>query len=210
MNPHLINTSRTSRGFLTIEQTLALAEAGNIVLDPFSVLISAAVILGENNLFYPNVVIEAQNAGKLTIGNGNIFYPNTLILADSGEVQIGNNGVFGDGGCSIKANLPTATISIADNGRYCSGAQILGNSLLGNGTQVLGAITVQNCTLEGGGDFTEADPDKRGAVLKGHGLARNIHLATGDVLNGTGTFLQAQTERQMRYHPKHTKVVSNI
>ena len=197
-----IDQQRASQGFRGVTELLDLADQGNAILDPFSVLISASVILGSHNLFYPNVIVQAKDGGELTVGDGNTFYPNTLILAEKGKVSIGNKNQFGDGGCSVKANMPDAEITIGDNGRYINGAQVIGKTHLGSGTQVIGPITVQNCTLEEGDDFHSADPDLRAGLLKGSGLARNITVAQGEVLNETGTFNQSDIERQSKYHPK--------
>ncbi len=197
-----IDQQRASQGFRGISELLDLADQGNTILDPFSVLIGASVILGSNNLFYPNVIIQAKDGGELTMGNGNTFYPNTLILAEKGRVLIGNENQFGDGGCSIKANMADAEITIGDNGRYINSPQVIGKTYLGSGSQVIGPVTVQNCTLEDGGDFRSGDPDLRAGLLKGSGLARNITVAQGEVLNGTGTFKQEDIERQSKYHPK--------
>jgi hypothetical protein len=83
-----------------------------------------------------------------------------------------------------------------------SGANILGACVLESGTQVLGPITVENCTLMTGGSFKEADPDRRGGVLKGFGTARNLTVRQGEVINGQGTFDASAVERQIAYHPK--------
>lgn len=98
--------------------------------------------------------------------------------------------------------LISKNIKIGDSGRYCDGANIIGETVLGNGSQILGSITVQNCTLADGGTFQETDPDKRAAVLKGFGLARNISLRVGEVVNGLGDFSKAPVERQSFYHSK--------
>lgn len=37
---------------------------------------------------------------------------------------------------------------------------LLGKTTLGDGSQILGNITTQNCTLAGGGSHEEANPDK--------------------------------------------------
>lgn len=199
---HKIDEMRSEHGFRSVSELLELGESGNVVIDPFSALISSSVELGQGNFFYPNVVVEAKEGGTISIGNNNVFYPNTLILAEKGSVTIGSKNQFGDGGCAIKANMPDAMISIGDNGRYINGAQILGKTVLGTGAQVLGPITVQNCYLEAGGDFNEQDPDLRAGLLKGSGLARNITVPVGMVLNGSGTFLEASLENQSKYHPK--------
>jgi acetyltransferase-like isoleucine patch superfamily enzyme len=137
---------------------------GNTFYSPISTLISPAVVIGKNNIFYPNVVIECTTEGSITIGDDNIFYPGTYITSSAGFVHVGSGNDLGPAGLTIKANNPDAAIEIGDQGRYTDGASIMGRTTLGSGSQVLGAITVQNCTLEEGGSFQENDPDKRGAV----------------------------------------------
>ncbi len=197
-----IDQQRAAQGFRGVSDLLNLVDQGNTILDPFSVLISISVILGENNLFFPNVIVQAKDGGELSVGDGNVFYPNTLILAEKGKVSIGNENQFGDGGCSIKANMPDAEIHIGDHGRYINGAQIIGKTTLGSGSQVIGPVTVQNCTLEEGGDYRSSDADLRAGLLKGSGLARGITVPQGKVLNGSGTFKQEDMEDQSKYHPK--------
>jgi len=196
-----LNQQRASKNFLTTAELIDTLGERNIVLDA-SVLISKNTVIGTNNIFYPGVVIEQQGNGKITIGDGNIFYPGTYILSTAGEIVIGDSNEFGPAGVTIKANVPDALITIADSGRYCDGVSIMGKTTLGMGSQILGNITVQNCTLAGGGNFQELDPDKRGAVVKGFGLARNIALEVGQVVNGSGDFANSPIEQQSVYHPK--------
>lgn len=199
----MIDEQRASRGFYGVSELLEwAAQSDNTFLDPFSILISRTVKLGRDNVFYPNVILEVKNGGELTLGNSNVLYPSTLMIAERGKIFIANGNQLGDGGCSLKANMPDAVITVGDNGRYMSGAQVIGRTALGSGSQVLGLITVQNCTLEGGGDYRSADPDARAGLLKGSGLARNITVPVGKVLNGSRMFEESQTEDQSKYHPK--------
>lgn len=200
-----LDAQRTSKGFLTVEQVLALCDSGNVVLDPFSTLISAACTIGHGNIFYPSLVIECVNNGTLEIGEDNTFYPGCLLIADQGKLLIGNGNQFGDGGCTIKSNRPDALVRIGNKGRYVNGPTIVGKTTLGSGSQVIGAITVQDCVLEDGLDFTAQNPDEQGAVLKGYGLARGLTLTKGQVLNGQGKFDQQNVEQQSTYHPKTAK-----
>lgn len=200
---HRIDEQRASQGFHTVSELLDFAEQDNRILDPFSVLISTAVSLGSGNQIYPNVVIEIRDESRVTIGDNNVFYPNSLFIAEGGgSILVGDNNQFGDGGCYVKASNAERAINIGSNGRYINGAQILGRTTLGSGSQVIGPITVQDCVLEEGGDFEHADPDTRAGVLKGSGLARGLTITTGAVLNGLGTFDADNIEVQSKYHPK--------
>jgi NDP-sugar pyrophosphorylase family protein len=193
--------ARRRRGFLTANDLAAAFEESNSVLDPHSVLISTGVTIGAGNVFYPNVVIERSGDGVVAIGDNNVFYPGVYVLSSVGSLMIGDSNEFGPGGCTIKANVADAHIAIGSGGRYHDGANIMGETVLGDGSQVLGNIIVQGCTLAGGGTFQDANPDERAAVLKGFGLARGIALAVGQVINGSGNFADAPVEQQRSYHP---------
>jgi acetyltransferase-like isoleucine patch superfamily enzyme len=192
---------RADYGFFTPDELVERFGETNIFYDLGSVLISRDVRIGEDNTFYPNVVIETDTS-TVGIGDQNAFYPGTFMLAEKGPITIGSRNIFGDGGCRIKTNAPQAEIIIGDDGRYTDGATILGRTSLGNGSQVLGNIQVINCVLEGGESWIDADPDLRAAVLKGYGKALGIELGVGHVMNGAGDFAQAAVELQRSYHPK--------
>lgn len=201
-NLHLqIDNMRASKHFLGIEETLSTVGKENIILDPYSFLVSRDVKIGKGNTFYPNVVIEGGH-DRISIGDNNIFYPGTLILAKHVVVKIGGNNVFGPNGCTIRSDIPHAIITIGNQGRYSDGASIMGHTNLGDGSQILGAITAQSCQLAAGGSFEERNPDKRAAVLKGFGVARGISLEQGQVVNGAGDFRSSPIECQSAYHPK--------
>lgn len=155
--------------------------------------------IGERNRILDDSVLIGKN---VIVGVKNTFYPGTYILSSAGEIMIGDYNEFGPAGVTVKSNIPNAAISIGGHGRYCDGVSIMGKTALGTGSQILGNITVQSCTLAGGGTFQEPDPDKRAAVLKGFGLARNLALEAGQVINGMGNFADSPIEQQSVYHPK--------
>ncbi|HEX5691099.1 MAG TPA: hypothetical protein VFX76_13890 [Roseiflexaceae bacterium] len=197
-----IDRQRADQGFLSIHQLLRLGERGNIVLAPFSTLIAAGAQIGSGNIFYPGVVVEIRNSGSIEIGDNNRFSMLTYLLADAGQITIGSHNEFGDGGASVKALGSGDRIAIGDHGRYTQGAQIAGSNTLGSGSQILGPIIVQGCTLGAGESFLHPDPDLRGAVLKGAGIARGVHVGQGEVISRRSSFDQADIERQTVYHPK--------
>ncbi|HJP96912.1 MAG TPA: hypothetical protein VJ843_06115 [Candidatus Saccharimonadales bacterium] len=201
MDDQLDNT-RDRYNFYSPKVLMGTVGIFNSVLDPYSVLIGDKIKLGRNNVFYPNVIIECTDFGEISIGNDNTFYPGTYVFSSEGSIVIGDSNEFGVGGCTIRANMPEADIRIGNNGRYCGGADIMGQTTLGNGSQILGNITVQSCALAAGGTFKDPDPDKRASVLKGYGLARGIALSVGEVLNGMGNFAEGKVEQQSAYHPK--------
>lgn len=192
-----INQYRRDLGFLTIEEML---ESSNIFFDPFSILISRNVRLGKRNTFYPSTVLQTTGQGSITLEDNNTFTP-TCFFYTSGTVVIGSNNLLGDGGLTARVSVGE-TLAIGSNGRYINGAALTGNNTLGDGSQIIGPIRVQNCVLESGGDFTHPEPDERGAVLKGYGLARDIYLKCGQVIDGRGAFDIADIKPQSFFHPK--------
>ncbi|WP_328789405.1 hypothetical protein [Streptomyces sp. NBC_00273] len=198
----VLNDVRVQNGFLTLEDMMDLA-ARNTVFDPYSTLIARDARIGSGNVFYPGVVVRCDSGGECRIGDANTFHPATLVVAAAGgRVTIGDGCSLGPGGVQIKANQPKTDLRIGNGVRLLNGAEIVGSSLLGDGSQIIGAVAAQSVELGGGQDFTGPDPDLRGAVLKGFGLARAVRLNTGDVVNGAGDFASAPIERQLAYHPR--------
>ena len=197
-----LNSTRRGRGFLTLTGLIDLLKQGNVVLDPNSTLISEAVSIGQNNLIYPDVIIECRNSGLIRIGSNNVFFPGTLLLADQGEIRIGDFNEFGDGGVSLKANRAASLIEVAHQVRLVRGVQALGQCLFGRGSQVIGSITVQDCVLGPGESYRGEDPNGRGGLLKGFGLARGLNVPTGFVIEGTGIFRQEECIAQSLNHHK--------
>jgi acetyltransferase-like isoleucine patch superfamily enzyme len=198
-----IDEIRREGGFLSIAETLALRADGNIVYDPFSTLISRHARLGAGNVFFPTTMIRCSEGSRCEIGDRNIFHPMATVDASAGgTILIGGGNSFGDGGFTARADRSSARIVIGDRGRYASGASIFGVSELGTGSQILGQISVVDCTLGAGEDFTHSDPDLRGALLKGYGAARKLRLEAGEVISGKSGFEQSAIQRQTDFHPK--------
>jgi hypothetical protein len=198
-----IDESRRALGFLEIEAVLALAERGNVILDPLSTLIAKSARIGAGNVFYPGVTIRCSASGELTIGDGNTLYSGTWLAADVGTLTIGNSNLFGEsGGFTVKADRAGARIVIGDHGRYQGGASVFGETTLGSGSQLLGMITVDSCYLAAGGSFRDPDPDTRAALLKGQGIARNLRLDVGQVISTRDEFTMDDVKPQSFFHPK--------
>lgn len=196
-----IDQQRQQTGFLTVSEVLALTDQGNRILDPFSVLISQNCQIGQNNLFYPNVTLEADPASHIQVGDENIFYNNTHFRAShQGNIQIGNYNQLGAQGLMLQANKINTRIQIGNQGRYQGGAQILGTCHLGNGTQILGAVTVENCHLQAGESFQHDQADERGAVIKGQGRVRGLDVPKGSVILCAGMD-HYQLIAQSHFHP---------
>jgi len=196
-----INKNREHAGYLAVEETMALGNTGNIVFDPFSTLVSRYALIGANNVFYPNVLITANGEGLLKIGSGNTFHSNTILEAVCGSIAIGSGNQLGEGAFCAKANSPGAEIVMGNSGRYCGQIALFGKTILGTGCQILGNITVYDCSLDDGQAHNYHNPDERGAVLKGLGTAKDIHLFKGYVINGWGTFSALKKTKQSFYHP---------
>ena len=196
----LLNEQRVSRGYYSLSELRQLSAKGTTILDPFSTLISRTVELGNGNLFYPNVVVEAVAAGRVSIGDQNLFMPGTFIRVTGGRLTIGSHNSFGEGGLTVVLSSENESLHIRDGGRYHHGAHLSGSNYLGHGAQVLGAILMRGCHLGDGEDYRHPDPDRRGGVLKGGGFARDLRVAQGEVINGRATFVQEMVERQAVYH----------
>ncbi|WP_344181789.1 hypothetical protein [Kribbella lupini] len=196
----ITDQQRRDRGLRTVAEILELAESGTVVLDPYSVLIGTAVVLGKENVLYPGVVIECAEDAECVLGDRNTLLPGTFIaVGPGGSVVIGDDGRIGEGGARIVAGGDE--VSVGNRTRLSSGAVVVGPAELGDGCQILGQITAQDIVLAGGADHTHPDPDHRGAVLKGFGKARGVQLGVGEVVNGAGDFDDAPVERQRHYHP---------
>jgi hypothetical protein len=195
-----INASRHARGLLDLTEMLALSVTGAVVLDPTSTLIARGVMFGGGILIEPNVQLLCAPGGTLIIGDGNTFHPGTRIDAASGHISIGSRNTFGPGGFTA-TSAAESEIRIGDDGRYTLNCALSGRTTLGSGSQVLGPIAVDACTLGAGGSHREPDPDKRGAVLKGSGRARGLMLAQGQVIQSFGLFDMADVKRQSHFHP---------
>lgn len=199
--PHM-NALRRARGLMTLDEISALMAMGVEILDPFSVLISTHVTIGKGTVIYPAVTLLTGASGQLSLGADNLLHTGTIIAATAGTIRIGDGNQFGEGGASLKVNRPDGRITVGDGGRYLGGCQILGSADLGSGSQILGAISADDCRLEAGGTWRDSDPDRRGAVLKGAGVARGLTIPAGHVIAGAGTFHVEDMKPQSFYHPK--------
>lgn len=197
-----INDVRRAQGLMTIEEIQRIADLGNVIFDPFSLLISARVKIGRGNIFFPCVYLFCSHDGELAIGDDNKFHTNTFFEASFGPIIVGSSNQFGEGGFTAKTNRPRSKVVIEDDGRYLNGASVYGASFLGSGSQILGQVTAESCHLHAGASYRDGDPDLRAGLLKGVGTARNLMVPKGHVIVGTGAFDASNVERQSVYHPK--------
>jgi carbonic anhydrase/acetyltransferase-like protein (isoleucine patch superfamily) len=194
--------ARSALGFLAPDSLAGLAAREVLILDPFSTLVSSGVDIEAGTVLWPNVTLEARAGGRIRIGARTRLFPGSRLLADRGSIRIGSDVEFGDeGGFSARAQSGE-TIEIGDHARLTGGGCLSEGCSLGAGAQILGRIDVRACRLGAGGDHAEADPDRRGAVLKGSGQARNITLTQGQVIQAFGLFSQAEIRRQSFFHPR--------
>jgi hypothetical protein len=196
------DSARQQLGFLSVAETDALNERGLVVLDPSSTLISRDATVGPESILYPGVVLEVASGGRLEIGERAILYPGLRIAVSGGAVMIGEACELGDeGGFTITVQDGERT-DIGDGARLLGGGSLAGRNHIGDGAQILGPIRCRDCSLGDGGSHREPDPDLRGAVLKGAGVARNVTLARGDVIQSFGLFSDGPVRRQVEFHPK--------
>ena len=196
------DAARERLGFLSLAETLALAHRGVLIPDPGSVLISANVQLEAGIALWPNVILQASDSGRITVGQGSNLFSGTRIVATGGTVAIGNEVEIGEeGGFTIKAGSGEV-IEIGDGSRLLGGGSLSLSNRIGRGAQILGPIRCQNCTLGDGGTYRDPEPDGRGGVLKGSGVARHVEVPQGHVVQAFGLFAEAVMRRQSYFHPK--------
>jgi carbonic anhydrase/acetyltransferase-like protein (isoleucine patch superfamily) len=200
--PTFMDDIRRSRALMTIGEIQELVDRGNVIFDPFSVLIAAKAKIGTGNIILPCVSLFCSDQGEISIGDNNTFFSNSLVEATSGPIIIGSSNQFGEGGFTAKTNRPAARIFIGDGGRYLNGAAVFGEAILGAGSQIIGAITVDSCHLEAGQSYEGANPDLRAGLLKGTGVARNLTVPTGQVILGNGLFSAGDLKPQSSFHPR--------
>lgn len=186
---------RQDLGFLTVAEVLQLC-ATQQILDPSSTLISRRVQLGEGNVLYPGVVIQVDDQSSCVIGHRNVFHPGTFLTAEhGGMLLLGSEITLGPGGVQLKAGR-THAVAVGDGARLANGPVVTGRSVLGTGSQIMGAVEADSVVLADGGDFRSNPAEKRGAVLRGTGLARGLRLAPGELVQGFGNFATADVVRQ--------------
>jgi len=200
-----VDRVRRANGFIGLAATTALAARGVTVFDPFSTLVSADAVLDPGIILWPNVVVQVLQGGALRIAAGTVLFPGTRIVAQGGHVAIGREVEIGaEGGFTITADAPGIAITVGDGARLVGGGSLALANTIGRGAQVLGPIRMQNCRLGDGGSYREPDPDRRGGVLKGSGVARGIDVPRGHVIQAFGLFSEAPLRRQSHFHPKTT------
>jgi hypothetical protein len=196
--------ARQKLGFLTVAQTIALAaEKQVIILDPSSVLVSPGVSFGAGVTIWPNVTLLCREEGRIGIGTKAVLFSGTRMVVEGGEIVIGRETEIGDeGGFTFQVFASSQHITIGDNARLLGGGALAQSNDIGSGAQILGPIRGQNCRLGGGGSYRHPDPDERGGVLKGAGVARDIEVPAGKVIQAFGLFADAPLRPQSFFHPK--------
>jgi len=198
-----LNALRRERGFLTIEETFLLSEQGVTVMDPFSTFISGDVRIASGVIIWPNSRIAVGAGGSIDISAGTTLHSGVRIEAEAGSIRIGADCDIGqEGGFTILASAGRDAVVIGNDVRLNGNGSIAINAEIGDGAQVIGAIRVQNCRLGAGGSFREPDPDNRGGVLKGCGVARDLEVPAGMVIQAFGIFAEAPLRSQSFFHPK--------
>jgi hypothetical protein len=196
------DVERARLGFLSQEETIALAGCGVILPAPFSVLVSRQVEFEPDVILWPNTIVQAIDGGHVGIGRGTQLFPGTRIVAEGGSIVIGAQGEIGEeGGFTLKPGAGEA-IEVGDGARLLGGGSLTLSNRIGRGAQILGPIRCQNCILGDGGTYRDPEPDERGGVLKGSGIARGIDVPQGHVIQAFGLFSEGVLRRQSYFHPK--------
>jgi hypothetical protein len=196
------DAARRALGFLSLEETTALASRKVTVPDPYSVLVSPGVVLGRDVVLWPNVILQISAEGGIVIGQGSTLFPGARIVASGGSVAVGSAVEIGEeGGFTIRAEAGDG-IEIRDGARLLGGGSLARSNRIGRGAQILGPIRCQDCRLGDGGSYRDPEPDGRGGVLKGSGVARGVEVPQGHVIQAFGLFADAVMRRQSYFHPQ--------
>jgi hypothetical protein len=194
--------ARRSLGFLTAAETVRLEGSGIVVLDPASTLVSPGVALGTGVVLWPGVILQRLDGGEIAVGPSTNLYPGTRVVAPGGRVRIAAGAEIGEeGGFTLKAD-PGSEITVGDGARLLGGGSLTLSNRIGRGAQILGPIRCQNCILADGGTWRDPEPDRRGGVLKGSGVARNLDVPQGHVIQAFGLFAETEMRRQSFFHPE--------
>lgn len=197
---------RDALGFLSVIATQALAGRGVRVLDPNSTLIARSAIVGSSTVIYPGVIISSDDLSLIRIGERCTLYPGCVLEGrERGQILIGDDVELGPGGATVRVAGSAEVIVLEDLVRASGNCELTGACELGRGAQILGPISARSVRLGGGlGGHRWPNPDERGAVLKGAGIADRITLAQGEVRSSRASFNDAVTERQSSYHTPAT------
>ena len=196
------DASRQRLGFLSAADTVSLTHRGVVIPDPTSVLISPSVRVGKGAVLWPGVILQIQENGVIAVGDDTQLFPGSRLVASGGSIMVGAQAEIGEeGGFTIKAG-PAEIIEIGDGARLLGGGSLMLSNRIGRGAQIVGPIRCQNCTLGAGGTYRDPEPDERGGVLKGSGVARGIEVPRGHVIQAFGLFTEAPVRRQSYFHPK--------
>ncbi|MEE1657821.1 hypothetical protein VB618_16590 [Microvirga sp. CF3062] len=194
--------ARQRLGFLPIAETAALAHRGVVIPDPASVLVSSDTRLEKGVILWPGVILQVLEGGDIVIGDDTQLFPGSRLVASGGSIKVGACAEIGEeGGFTLKAEARDL-IEIGDGARLLGGGSLILSNRVGRGAQIVGPIRCQNCTLGDGGTYRDPEPDERGAVLKGSGVARNIDVPTGCVIQAFGLFSEGVIRQQSYFHPK--------
>jgi hypothetical protein len=197
----MTDAARRSLGFMSVEDTAALARRGILVPAPHATLVSEGIDLAPGVVLWPGAILQLVG-GDLSVGANTNLYPGTRIVAEGGSIRIGAGAEIGEeGGFTVKAGTGTS-IEIGEAARLLGGGSLLLSNRIGDGAQILGPIRCQNCRLGGGGSHREPNPDLRGGVLKGAGVARDLDIPTGHVIQAFGNFSDGTLRPQTFFHPK--------
>ena len=80
---------RAKAGFLATDQLLERF-GDNLLLDPFSTLISEGVSIGYGNVLHPGIRICARSGAQVVLGSGNTLFSGTVIEAVDGNITVGD------------------------------------------------------------------------------------------------------------------------
>ncbi|MCM0021661.1 MAG: hypothetical protein NBV67_16840 [Tagaea sp.] len=196
-----LDAARRAEDFLAIDALLELAARGVRVFDPYSALISKAVVFAGTCRIEPCVFLATKRDGTIWIGDGAELAAGTRAEAFGGRIVLGPGVEIGrDGGFTLLAH--EADLEIGARARLAGGGSVSAGCRIGAGAQIIGRIQARAVDLAGGASHADPDPDRRGGVLKGFGVAHGVRAGLGEVVQAFGDFRAAPLRRQRDFHPE--------
>jgi acetyltransferase-like isoleucine patch superfamily enzyme len=196
-----LDAARDAEGFLGVDALIALAQSGVRVFDPYSALISKAVVFAGACRIEPCVCLATKHGGTISIGDGAEIAAGARAEAFGGRIVVGPSVDIGrEGGFTLLAH--DADLDIGARARLAGGGSVSAGCRIGAGAQIVGRIQARAVELAGGASYADPDPDRRGGVLKGFGVAHGVRVGLGEVIQAFGDFRTAPLRRQRDFHPE--------
>ncbi|NQT29229.1 MAG: hypothetical protein HQ596_01525 [Candidatus Saganbacteria bacterium] len=197
------------RGFYMPGELIRFAHrSGFTVISPHSTYVARGAKIGKGTVIHPGVTLEKLTAnGEIVIGKNNqLFSSLTIRVNISASIKIGDNNELGDKGGLIATYLggeEDGDVVIGNNTRLTRSFEVLGNTTIGDGAQILGQAIVKGSDLGAGKSHEfKADPDDpQGAVVKDRARVSFCILEPGSVVHPDAILNNVLVKRNAHIQP---------